>query len=81
MPEQVVEVANRVFPGRTDLILLVIDPERLDEELRHEKAENGQIYPHIYGAINLGAVLRVKRWVPTDGGVFEFPANLLPEER
>src|SRR5687768_18392215 len=57
-PVQVAEVANRRFAGRRDLLLLCIDPLRVGPEIRYEIAENGQHYPHIYGSLNIKAVVQ-----------------------
>jgi uncharacterized protein (DUF952 family) len=73
-PDQVVEVAHRLFRDRTDLLLLVINPARLDCDLRFEIAENGKTYPHIYGVIQAKAVIRVIEWSCAADGSFELPA-------
>ena len=52
MPEQVVEVAGRLFRGRRDLVLLVIDPELVTAEIHCEDGGNGNFYPHIYGPLS-----------------------------
>lgn len=57
-PDQVLGVANRFYAGRTDLLLLWIDPQRLSAPLKIEPAD-GDSYPHIYGPLNLEAVTRV----------------------
>jgi uncharacterized protein (DUF952 family) len=59
--EQVPLVANAFYQGVPDLVLLVIDAERLRQELRYEHVP-GQPdpYPHIYGPLNLDAVLEVR---------------------
>lgn len=53
--DQVEEVASFVFAGSTeDLVLLHLEIEKLVAngiEVRVEKARNGKLYPHIYGAI------------------------------
>jgi uncharacterized protein (DUF952 family) len=55
-PEQVVEVAGRLFQGRRDLVLLVIDPELVTADIRSEDGGNGNFYPHVYGPLNVSAV-------------------------
>jgi uncharacterized protein (DUF952 family) len=55
---QVVATADRIFRGQGDLLLLEIDPERLDAPLRYERATDvGDDFPHIYGTLNLDAVV------------------------
>jgi uncharacterized protein (DUF952 family) len=53
------EVANRIFAGRTDLMLLLIDTDRLSASVL---VEGG--YPHIYGAVDLDAVIDVHPYRP-----------------
>ena len=62
-------VAARLFAGRTDLLALDVDTDRLPAEspVIREAARSGEIYPHVYGAINPDAVVRVRRLVPNDG--------------
>ncbi len=64
--EQMLRVAARLFAGRTDLLALEVDIDRLPEEslVIREAARSGEIYPHVYGPINPGAVVRVRRLVP-----------------
>lgn len=59
---QVAGVLQRYFAGKTDLIKLVIDPAKLTHELKYELAPSlGEEFPHIYGPINLDAVVDVVR--------------------
>ena len=76
--EQVMDTANRFYPSDPDLLVLVIDPNRLAAELRWENLEGGQtLFPHIYGALNREAVLKIVRLVPGPDGCFEqLPAGL-----
>ncbi len=63
---QMLQVAARLFAGRTDLLLLVIDTRLLSSgsPVIREPAPSGEIYPHIYGPINLAAVVQVHKLVP-----------------
>ncbi|RKR92465.1 uncharacterized protein (DUF952 family) [Micromonospora pisi] len=54
--EQVVETAARHFAGEADLVLLTVDPDRLDE-LRWEPSRGGSLFPHLYGPLPVNAVL------------------------
>ena len=66
--DQMLRVAARLFAGRTDLLALEVDIDRLPDEspVIREAARSGEIYPHIYGPINPGAVVRVRALVPDD---------------
>lgn len=57
---QTLRVAQRLYPGNAGLIVLDLDPARLNAEVRREPSRSGEIYPHIYGRINLAAVTRVR---------------------
>jgi uncharacterized protein (DUF952 family) len=82
-PEQVVLVANAFFRGRLDLVLLVIDEGRLESPVRWEPADatlgrlpgftQDAVFPHVYGPINLDAVVRTVAMDPTDTGSFVLP--------
>jgi uncharacterized protein (DUF952 family) len=75
-PDQVVEVADRVFQGRDDLVLLLITPIRVQSEIRYELAENGNTYPHIYGPLNVDAVMTVASLQPGEDGRFALPEGI-----
>lgn len=57
--EQVAHTLERFFSGRTDLVVLEIDPGRLTSELRYEEGEPGELYPHVYGPLNVEAISKV----------------------
>ena len=71
---QVEGVANRLFRGRSDLVLLEIDPRALTCPVVEENLEGGtELYPHIYGALPLEAVAGIHAF-PFDGeGRFRLP--------
>jgi glutathione S-transferase len=73
---QVPQVAGAYYRDVPDLVLLVIDPNRLSAELREEDlAGEGQSFPHIYGPLNLDAVLAVVPFGPAEDGSFAVPAS------
>ncbi len=75
--EQVLMPANERFRGQTDLLLLCIDPSRLTAPLVYEDCyETGVQFPHIYGALNVTAVLRVLDFPPQADGSFTLPPML-----
>ena len=73
---QVVEVANRIFHGRTGLMLLCIDPDKLQPEVRYEAADNGEHYPHVYGPLNLDAVAETLDFPAAADGTFQLPSSV-----
>ena len=51
------------YDGPDHLVVLVVDPERLDVPLRYEAVEpGGEEFPHVYGPLPAGAVVDVERW-------------------
>jgi uncharacterized protein (DUF952 family) len=56
--DQLAVTLDRHFSGKTGLVLLAIDVERLGGELKWEPARNGQLFPHLYGTLNRTAVVR-----------------------
>ncbi len=75
---QVVRVANDFYAGRRDLVLLVIDPERLTSELRWEPGTDHaeELFPHVYGPIDLAAVVKALPFQPGADGRFSLPDSL-----
>jgi uncharacterized protein (DUF952 family) len=78
---QVIGVANARFRGRTDLILLVIDPSKLAAEVRWEASEHDEVFPHIYGPLNVAAVFKVFTLEPGADGRFAFPTHVAEVQR
>ena len=70
---QVALVANAFYQGEPDLLLLVIDADRVREEIRYEPVPGqAQPYPHIYGPLNTDAVVRTCPFEPDPDGQFSF---------
>jgi uncharacterized protein (DUF952 family) len=81
---QIVAVANTFYRGQDGLVLLVIDPSKLAPALKWEPpaepepthAREGELFPHIYGPLNLDAVGRVLPFEPNTDGTFSLPSEL-----
>lgn len=66
-PHQVLRVADFIFKGQTDLVILLINEEKLTAELKYEGDENNK-FPHLYGKLNLDAILSVHPFIETTSG-------------
>ena len=74
---QVCDVANRVFSGRSDLVLLEIDRTKLTCEVIDENLEGGaRLFPHIYGRLPVAAVVKAHRFPCGADGRFELPETV-----
>lgn len=75
LPDQIAEAANTWFAGQNDLVLLVLDSTRLRPEVRFEPGTDkpDALFPHVYGPINLDAVIRVLDYKPGQNGRFTQP--------
>jgi len=66
------QVVNFYFKGRADLVLLEVDDMKLKAEVRWEK-EGPHKFPHIYGALDVDAVVREADLELNKDGLFDFP--------
>ncbi len=75
--EQVIATANRLFKGRTGLVLLCIDTTRVNAEIRYENLEGGSnLFPHVYGALEAGSIIAVHDLPFASDGSFQLPPAL-----
>lgn len=59
--EQLAGVAERFYGGVDDLVLLHIDETRSDAPIHFEPvAGTGELFPHLYGALAVEAVVRAE---------------------
>lgn len=64
-------VANRKFKGERRLLLIVINASLVEPELKYEEdEESGTAHPHIYGPLNLDAVIDKIELHPEKDGRF-----------
>jgi uncharacterized protein (DUF952 family)/GNAT superfamily N-acetyltransferase len=80
-PEQVHLPAVRLYPGRRDLVLLVVDPARLTDPVRFEAGvpadPGGMLFPHLYGPLPVAAVTAVVPYRPPAPFSLPAPEDLL----
>ena len=78
-PGQVHLPANRLFFGRKDMVLLLLDPEWLDAPLRWEPGvpqdPDSMRFPHLYGPVPAAAVTGVIDYLPDASGKFTLRAR------
>lgn len=72
---QLVRTANRFFQNQTGLIILCIEPERVKSSIKYEPAEH-DLFPHIYGSLNIDAVTQIIDLIPSANGLFELPEKI-----
>lgn len=76
-PQQVHLPANRLYSGRDDLVLLRLDPARLDAPVRWEPGvpsdPESMRFPHLYGPLPIAAVTAVLDYRPGPDGYFTVP--------
>jgi uncharacterized protein (DUF952 family) len=75
-PAQLLWVAHRFYLRQTGLVLLEIDRDRLQARLQFDEIETGERFPHVYGALNLDAVVRVLVFEAGADGLFQLPTEL-----
>jgi uncharacterized protein (DUF952 family) len=69
--DQLLRTAARHFAGRTDLVVIAIDPAKLEAPLRYAHA-HGEAFPHLHGPLPMRAVTAVEP-LPLVDGEFVFP--------
>ena len=57
---QAPETARRHFAGQADLVILELEAADLGPALVWEPSRGGDLFPHLYGALDPGCVLAVR---------------------
>jgi uncharacterized protein (DUF952 family) len=79
---QVLPVAEKYYKGQGGLVLLVIEPTLLSSTLKWEAPSGGtpppgvpegDPFPHVYGPINISAVVNVVDFIYGTDGQFQLP--------
>jgi uncharacterized protein (DUF952 family) len=66
---QILDVANAFYQDMPDLLLLWIDPDKVEAEIRWERVGD-ESFPHIYGELNVEAVIKVSELERDADGYF-----------
>jgi len=72
-PQQIIKVANTLYHAQRELVLLCIDTNKVQSEIKYESVKSEELYPHIYGPLNTDAVVKVLDFEPTKNGKFVLP--------
>jgi uncharacterized protein (DUF952 family) len=70
---QVNETARKHFFGQTGLFLIEVDADALGAALRWERSRNDELFPHLYGELDLRAVKRVLNMHARSDGTHDIP--------
>lgn len=70
---QVRETANKHFAGQQDLVLVAVDAARLGAALKWEPSRGGDLFPHLYGPLDLQAVAAATPLLLGEDGCHRFP--------
>ena len=78
---QTADTANIFFKGQHGLALLCIDENKLKSECKYEDPTGGgkhdpvvgKLFPHIYGPINISAVIKAVDFPTNENGFFVLP--------
>ena len=73
LPLQVAETAKKHFFGQTGLFLIEVDADALGDALHWETSRNDELFPHLYGELDLGAVTGVLDLRARSDGTHDIP--------
>ncbi len=69
--------AAKHFAGQSGLLLIAVDGLALGDALRWEPSRGGELFPHLYGELGLGAVTGIAELRLRPDGSHDLP-ELLP---
>jgi uncharacterized protein (DUF952 family) len=70
---RVPETARKHFFGQTGLFLIEVNADALGEALRWERSRNDELFPHLYGELDLGAVTGILDLRARSDGTHDVP--------
>lgn len=70
------ETARKHFAGETDLVLAAVDADALGAALKWEPSRGGELFPHLYGPLDLDHVISVEALVLQEDGTHRLPEGV-----
>ncbi|CCE02737.1 DUF952 domain-containing protein [Bradyrhizobium sp. STM 3809] len=70
---QVSETARKHFFGQNALFLVEVEADALGPGLRWERSRNDELFPHLYGELDVGAVTAVHQMHSRADGGHDIP--------
>jgi uncharacterized protein (DUF952 family) len=70
---QVEGTARKHFAGQTGLFLIAIDADALGDALRWEVSRGGELFPHLYGDLDLSHVTAILDMRTRSDGTHDIP--------
>ena len=76
--DQLAESAARHRAGVADLLLIENDPDDLGTSLKWEPSRGGQLFPHLYGTLEVARVVNAEPLSLDKEGYHIFPEGIAP---
>lgn len=73
--DQMRVTAAKHFAGQRDLMLLALATDQFGDTLKWEPSRGGDLFPHLYGPMQVSAVTRVWHLSLGDDGIHRFPED------
>ncbi len=70
---QVAGTVAKHFAGQTGLFLIAVDTDALGEALKWEPSRGGELFPHLYGELDTGAVVEIRDLRVRSDGSHDIP--------
>lgn len=74
---QLAGTAKKFFAGQSGLFLVAVDADALGDALRWEPSRGGELFPHLYGDLDLAALISVTNMPVRADGSHDIPEQLL----
>jgi uncharacterized protein (DUF952 family) len=71
--EQIPQMIARYFAGADELMLVEINTDKIQRDLRYERTRTGGIFPHLYDVLTMDAVVKTTTLRRQAAGTFPLP--------